>query len=163
LTLPSCQQPQGTSDSENEENEDIGGNSDPIKFSLAKEDLRCPQLNCGKAYSRKHHLIRHFKARKFLSQTGLVVSKEAMVDHELDVGCNTSCECGLKFNNVDQFDKHLVGCQILKAESGSPAGYDKERRQILGTQKELNSITKKRLNELLERLVNSYKVRLQHC
>jgi hypothetical protein len=88
-----------------------------------------------------------------------VVSKEAMVDHELDADCNTSCECGLKFNNVE----HLVGCQILKAKSGSLDGYDKERRQILGTQKELNSITKKRLNELLERLVNNYKVRLQHC
>jgi hypothetical protein len=86
-----------------------------------------------------------------------------MVDYELDIDCNTSCECGLKFNNIDQFDKYLVGCQILKAKSGSLDRYDKERRQILGTQKELNSITNKRLNELLEKLVNNYKVRLQHC
>jgi hypothetical protein len=86
-----------------------------------------------------------------------------MVDHGLDVDCNINCECGLKFNTVDQFEKHLACCRIMKVESGSPAGRDKERRQILGTQKELNSITKERLNKLLERLVNSYKVRLQHC
>ncbi len=84
---------------------------------LLQGGLRCTQLNCGRADSRKHHLIRYFKARKFLSQTGLVVSQEAMVDHVLGVGWNVNCECGLEFDNVEQYNKHLVSCRVMTAES----------------------------------------------
>ena len=76
-----------------------------------------------------------------------------MVDYVLDIGCNINCEYSLEFDNIGQFDKHLVSCRVIMAKSGS-----KEHCKILGLQKELNSTTKARLNELLERLVSSYTV-----
>jgi hypothetical protein len=79
-----------------------------------------------------------------------------MADHTLDVDCKVECKCGLKFDDVEQFDKHLAGCRIMKAESSDSASYNEERRQVLGLQKELSSITRERLNKLLKRLVSGY-------
>jgi hypothetical protein len=78
-----------------------------------------------------------------------------MIDHGLDVDYNINCECGLKFDNVDQFEKHLTSCRIMAVESGTVASCDKKRRQILGLRKELDSTTKKHLNKLLKMLVSS--------
>ena len=67
LRVPSCQQPQDSSEGHITSKEENYDNLDSIKWLLAPGHLKCPHANCQKAYGKQSHLVRHFKARMFLS------------------------------------------------------------------------------------------------
>jgi hypothetical protein len=111
------------------------------------DDLRCPHSDCRAMkgrWNKRDHLLRHYKKRKFIN--GRSSKYSACPNSIIDASCEVVCACGQGLDSVDQFDKHVASCRLLR-----DVKHEDERLQFQALKKRLHREALQDMNQQLAR------------